>query len=70
MMAYVCRLFATFVLILFVAAVDLKSESVKNQRFKYPSIRRDESVVDDYYGIKVSLYNSTFSQNFCSQSIE
>ncbi|XP_037041819.1 prolyl endopeptidase-like isoform X2 [Bradysia coprophila] len=54
MIAYVYQVFTIYALISFIAAADLKTESVNNQRYNYPSVRRDESVVDDYYGIKVA----------------
>ncbi|XP_037041815.1 prolyl endopeptidase-like [Bradysia coprophila] len=54
MMAYVCRVFPIFVLISVVVAADLETKSVNSHRFKYPQLKRDESVVDDYYGTKVA----------------
>lgn len=56
-MKSVCKIFIILVSILFAAAVEqkvlYKNDAVKNQRFKYPEVRRDESIVDDYYGKKV-----------------
>lgn len=31
------------------------AEALKHQRFKYPELRRDDTVIDDYYGIKVCV---------------
>ncbi|XP_037050213.1 prolyl endopeptidase-like isoform X1 [Bradysia coprophila] len=54
MIAYVYQVFTIFFSISLVFAADLKTKSINNQRFDYPSVRRDQSVVDDYYGIKVA----------------
>ncbi|XP_037050214.1 prolyl endopeptidase-like isoform X2 [Bradysia coprophila] len=53
-MAYVCKVFPIFVLIANIVGADLETKSVSNHRFEYPQLKRDESIVDDYYGIKVA----------------
>lgn len=56
MMMKVCGILTVVALLQFVVATELKVPSTKlqkNQRLQYPESRRDDSVIDDYYGVKV-----------------